>query len=123
MGLYARKIGKLVLVPQLGIDEDKQALEQIQNYLSDCKVVGVPDSNEAVSKGGALNCISWNVKTISGNQKFIDEYHKLAQKVVREQQKQPFSYEEALAQTAIINDLSPEEYIKEIKSKNKKRKQ
>lgn len=113
------QIGKLVLVPQLGIDEDKQALEQIQNYLPDCKVVGVPDSNEAVSKGGALNCISWNVKTISGNQKFIDEYNKLAQKVVREQQKQPFSYEEALAQTAIINGLSPDEYIKEIKRKNK----
>ena len=46
MILYARKIGKLVLVPQLGIDEDKQALEQIQNYVPDCKVVGVPEGLE-----------------------------------------------------------------------------
>jgi agmatine/peptidylarginine deiminase len=55
------QVGKLVLVPQLELEEDKQALEQIGNALPDCEVVGIP-ALEAVRRGGALNCISWNVK-------------------------------------------------------------
>ncbi len=55
------QIGSLVLVPQLGMPEDEQALEQINKALSDCEVVGVP-AMEAVRRGGALNCISWNIK-------------------------------------------------------------
>ncbi len=54
------QIGKLILVPQLGLEEDKQVLEQIANALPDCEVVGIP-SLEAVRRGGGLNCISWNV--------------------------------------------------------------
>jgi len=45
---------------QLGLEEDAQALEQIGEVLPDCKVIGVP-SLEAVRRGGALNCVSWNV--------------------------------------------------------------
>ncbi len=97
------QIGKHVLVPQLGIHEDQQALQQIQNYLPECNVIGVPDAMEAVEKGGALNCISWNIKAPDANQKFIEDYHKQAKRVVREQQKQPFSIEEARRQTEIIN--------------------
>ena len=55
------QVGKLVLVPQLGLEEDEQALEQIGNALPNCEVVGIP-SLEAVRRGGALNCISWNIK-------------------------------------------------------------
>ena len=55
------QVGNLVLVPQLGLEEDKQALEQIANALPDCEVVGIP-ALEAVRRGGALNCISWNIK-------------------------------------------------------------
>ena len=55
------QIGTLVLVPQLGIPEDEQALEQISSALPDCEIVGIP-ALEAVSRGGALNCISWNIK-------------------------------------------------------------
>lgn len=55
------QVGKLILVPQLGLEEDKQALEQIGNALPDCEVVGIP-ALEAVRRGGALNCISWNIK-------------------------------------------------------------
>lgn len=55
------QVGNLILVPQLGLEEDKQALEQIGNALPDCEMVGVP-ALEAVRKGGALNCISWNIK-------------------------------------------------------------
>ena len=55
------QIGELVLVPQLGLEEDEQALEQISNALPNCEVVGIP-ALESVRRGGALNCISWNIK-------------------------------------------------------------
>ena len=55
------QVGNLVLVPQLGLEEDKQALEQIATALPDCEVVGIP-ALEAVRRGGALNCISWNIR-------------------------------------------------------------
>lgn len=55
------QVGNLVLVPQLGISEDEQALQQIAEAMPQCKVVGVP-AFEAVRNGGALNCISWNIK-------------------------------------------------------------
>lgn len=55
------QIGKLVLVPQLGLEEDGQALEQISKAIPDCKAEGIP-ALEAVRRGGALNCISWNIK-------------------------------------------------------------
>ncbi|MBO4481591.1 MAG: agmatine deiminase family protein, partial [Bacteroidales bacterium] len=54
------QIDKLALVPQLGIPEDEQALQQIAEAMPQCKVVGV-SALEAVRKGGALNCISWNI--------------------------------------------------------------
>lgn len=56
------QIVNLVLVPQLGIPEDEQALEQISVAMPNCKVIGIP-ALEAVRRGGALNCISWNIKT------------------------------------------------------------
>lgn len=55
------QVGNLILVPQLGLEEDKQALDLIGNTLPGCEVVGIP-ALEAVRKGGALNCISWNIK-------------------------------------------------------------
>ncbi len=55
------QVGNLVLVPQLDIPEDDQALQQIAEAMPQCKVVGVP-ALEAVRNGGALNCISWNIK-------------------------------------------------------------
>jgi hypothetical protein len=55
------QIGTLVLVPQLGIPEDEQSLEQISIALPDCEIVGIP-ALEAVRRGGALNCLSWNIK-------------------------------------------------------------
>lgn len=55
------QVGHLVFVPQLGMPEDEQALEQINNVMPDCDVVGIP-ALEAVRRGGALNCISWNIE-------------------------------------------------------------
>ena len=55
------QVGSLVFVPQLGLEEDEQAIEQISNALPGCEVIGIP-ALEAVRKGGALNCISWNIQ-------------------------------------------------------------
>lgn len=55
------QIGNLILVPQLGIPEDEQALQQIAQALPQCEVIGI-EALESVRKGGALNCISWNVR-------------------------------------------------------------
>ena len=60
------QIGQLVIVPQLGIPEDELALEQIKAALPECIVLGVP-ALEAVRKGGALNCVSWNLLFASHN--------------------------------------------------------
>ena len=103
------QIDDLVLVPHLGIPEDEQARQQIQSFLPECNVISVPDAMEAVKDGGAFNCISWNIKAPIDNQKLVEAYHKLAQDVVKEQQKRPPSYEEALRQTQIINGLIDED--------------
>ena len=94
---------KKVLVLGSGALKNSQALQQIEDFLPERNVIGVPDAMEAVKNGGALNCISWNIKDPDANQKFIEDYHKQAKRVVREKQKQPFSIEEARRQTAIIN--------------------
>ena len=55
------QVGNLLMVPQLGIPEDTMAIEQIKDAVPDyINVIGIP-SLEAVNKGGALNCISWNI--------------------------------------------------------------
>lgn len=54
------QVGRFVFVPQLGIAEDEQALQQIETINPNCKVIGIP-AIEAVRKGGALNCVSWNI--------------------------------------------------------------
>lgn len=53
--------GRLALIPQLGIAEDSQALQLIAETMPDYKVIGIP-AHEAVRKGGALNCISWEIQ-------------------------------------------------------------
>ena len=60
------QIGKLILVPQLGLKEDEQALEQISSAMPNCEVVGIP-ALDAVRRGGGLNCISWNTTTLQDN--------------------------------------------------------
>lgn len=70
------QIGNLVLVPQLGIPEDEQALQQIMDAMPRCKVIGVP-ALESVRKGGALNCISWNVATTQWNRGFMGEEYRV----------------------------------------------
>ena len=69
------QIGNLVLVPQLGVEEDHQAIDQIKKALPDCEIIGIP-ALEAVRRGGALNCISWNISTLEGYKKKAQNYLK-----------------------------------------------
>ncbi|MDD3742240.1 MAG: agmatine deiminase family protein [Lentimicrobiaceae bacterium] len=55
----------LLLVPQFGIDEDRQALEQISLTFPEYVVKGkieTLDSSSIIQHGGVLNCVSWNIK-------------------------------------------------------------
>ena len=55
-----------IFVPGLGIEEDGMAVEQIQAFYPDHKVVLVPNCLELVRDGGALNCVTWNILEIPG---------------------------------------------------------
>lgn len=70
------QVGAKVFVPQLGIKEDEMALQQITEAMPGHEVVGIP-ALEAVRKGGALNCISWNVQTREWGEGFMGEEYKL----------------------------------------------
>ncbi|MBU2552933.1 MAG: agmatine deiminase family protein [Bacteroidetes bacterium] len=55
----------LLLLPQFGIAEDRQALEQISLIFPEYAVKGqieTIDSNSIIRHGGVLNCVSWNIK-------------------------------------------------------------
>lgn len=43
------------------IEEDKQAFAQFQKIMPECEIIPVP-CPQIVEDGGALNCISWNIK-------------------------------------------------------------
>lgn len=55
------QVAGCIFVPGLGGTEDDLALQQIQNFYPQHKVVLVPDCLELVRDGGALNCVTWNV--------------------------------------------------------------
>lgn len=53
-----------IFVPGLGIPEDVMALEQIQALYPRHKVMLIPDCQELVRDGGALNCVTWNIRKL-----------------------------------------------------------
>lgn len=56
----------LILVPELGIDEDIQALEQLAVHFPEYDQrngIEKADMTKIVKKKGALNCISWTIKS------------------------------------------------------------
>ena len=55
------QVGDLIMVPHLGIPEDQLAIEQIQRAVPETMRVVSILAMEAVCKGGALNCVSWNI--------------------------------------------------------------
>lgn len=54
------QVGNLILLPKIVIDEDEQALNQFKEIFN--TNIEQIDVSEIVPKGGALNCISWNIK-------------------------------------------------------------
>ncbi|MFH1121890.1 MAG: agmatine deiminase family protein [Bacteroidota bacterium] len=56
---------KLLLVPQFGIEEDLQALDQIRKLFPDYTARGQMDTIDAgalIRQGGVLNCASWSIR-------------------------------------------------------------
>ena len=56
---------KLLLVPQFGIEEDLQALEQISKLFLAYAAKGQMDTIDActlINGGGVLNCASWSIE-------------------------------------------------------------
>ncbi len=56
------RVGNIIILPGLGIPEDTQALQQVQSYYPACNVLQI-ECSEVVAKDGALNCITWNIKS------------------------------------------------------------
>jgi agmatine deiminase len=55
-----------ILLPKFDIDEDGQAFEQISDYYPDYaknKRIAQIDMTDIIKFGGALNCITWTIKT------------------------------------------------------------
>lgn len=55
------QVGKFVILPVLGISEDKLIIEQFETLFEDGLVYPVK-ATSLTKKGGALHCISWNRK-------------------------------------------------------------
>ena len=55
------RIKNYIFVPGLHAKEDPLALEQLQCFYPDCKVIQVQGCEELAIDGGALHCVSWNI--------------------------------------------------------------
>ncbi len=51
-----------LFVPSLSLEEDHQALSQLQDFYSPCHIHPIPHCRNLIKDGGALNCISWNIR-------------------------------------------------------------
>lgn len=55
------QVGNIIIMPTFGIDEDCQAKEQIQKAFPTCIIYEI-EAREIADKGGAIHCITWNIK-------------------------------------------------------------
>lgn len=55
------QIGDVILFPEFGLPEDKEALSEVKRIFKDYRVIPVP-SGELAEDGGVLNCATWNVR-------------------------------------------------------------
>jgi agmatine deiminase len=60
VGIYVNylEVNNLIVLPVFGRDEDKQAVDIIQNAFPE-RVVETIDYNEVAFEGGLLNCTTW----------------------------------------------------------------
>ena len=55
------QVGNNIVLPAINTEEDEQVMEQIKTYYPSCNIYQL-DSEEIIKQGGALNCITWNIK-------------------------------------------------------------
>lgn len=55
------RVKNCIFVPGLHTKEDHLALQQIQQFYPDCKVIQVQGCEKLARDGGALHCVTWNV--------------------------------------------------------------
>ena len=55
------RVENKIFVPGLNTKEDPLALQQIQQFYPDCKVIQVQGCEELARDGGALHCVTWNI--------------------------------------------------------------
>ena len=69
-------VGKLIVLPALGIEEDEQALKQIQKIYPD-SIIEQLNISELVKDGGGLNCISWCRLVSDDERRYLTLYNRL----------------------------------------------
>ena len=69
-------VGKLIVLPVLGIEEDEQALKQIQKIYPD-SIIEQLNISELVKDGGGLNCISWCRLVSDDERRYLTLYNRL----------------------------------------------
>lgn len=67
-------VGKLIVLPALGKEEDEQALSQVKRYYPECLVEQL-NISELVKDGGGLNCISWCRLVSDDERRFLTLYN------------------------------------------------
>jgi hypothetical protein len=55
------RVKNTIFVPGLHTKEDPLALQQIQQFYPDCKVIQVQGCEELARDGGSLHCVTWNI--------------------------------------------------------------
>ena len=55
------RVGNNIILPGLEADEDSLACRQIQEFYPECNVLQI-EASDVIKKGGALNCITWNIR-------------------------------------------------------------
>lgn len=68
-------VGKLIVLPALGKEEDEQALSQIKRYYPECLVEQL-NISDLVKDGGGLNCISWCRYISDDERKYLVLYNR-----------------------------------------------
>ena len=68
-------VGKLIVLPALGIEEDEQALSQIKRYYPECLVEQL-NISDLVKDGGGLNCVSWCRYISDDERKYLVLYNR-----------------------------------------------
>lgn len=60
------EVDDIIIIPALNVEEDIQALKQIQEFNPRKRVYQI-EASEIVNEGGALNCITWNCMNCSAD--------------------------------------------------------